>query len=156
MQRFPITRAGYDRLSGELQQLKKIERPKVIEAIATAREHGDLSENADYSAAREKQGFIEGRIAELEQKLARADVTDNPKINTDKIQFGAHVVVLDDKGKELSYQLVGELEADISKGSLSIISPIGKALLGRKVGDYIEVNTPSGQKEYKIQDLKYI
>ncbi|MDI9313179.1 MAG: transcription elongation factor GreA [Hydrotalea sp.] len=155
MQKIHLTRAGHDRLKEELSHLKKVERPATIQAIATAREHGDLSENADYSAAREKQGFIEGRINELEDKLARAEVMTKPTDNLDMVQFGAMVKVKDDKGKELTYQLVGELEADISQGSLSTASPIGRALMGKKAGDMIDIITPGGEKTYHVLAVSY-
>ena len=155
MQKIYLTRAGHDRLKQELSHLKKVERPANIQAIATARDHGDLSENADYSAAREKQGFIEGRINELEDKLARAEVMAKPTDNLDIIQFGAMVKVKDDKGKELTYQLVGELEADIGQGSLSTASPIGRALIGKKAGDMIDIITPSGEKTYQVLAVGY-
>ncbi len=146
MQKIYLTKAGFDRLKEELNHLKKVERPANIQAIATAREHGDLSENADYSAAREKQGFLEGRINELEDKLARAEVMPLPTSDLKTIQFGAKVKVKDSNGKELSYRLVGELEADISDGSISTASPIGRALLGKQAGDYIDIITPGGEK----------
>ena len=155
MQKIHLTHAGYERLKAELQQLKKVERPATIAAIATAREHGDLSENADYSAAREKQGFVEGRINELEDKLARTEVMPPPNSNHDLVQFGAFVMVRDDRGQEKRYQLVGELEADIASGSLSTASPIGRALLGKKIGDMVEVITPSGEKNYEILNVHY-
>ncbi|MGI9461737.1 MAG: transcription elongation factor GreA [Alphaproteobacteria bacterium] len=156
MQKIQLTRVGFDQLKNELDHLKKVERPATIQAIATAREHGDLSENADYSAAREKQGFVEGRINELEDKLARADVMIKPSTQLDVIQFGAMVKVKNDDGKELTYQLVGEMEADISNGSISTASPIGRALMGKKVGDDIDIITPSGEKTYQILAISYL
>ncbi len=155
MQKIYLTKAGFDRLKEELNHLKKVERPANIQAIATAREHGDLSENADYSAAREKQGFLEGRINELEDKLARAEVMPMPTSNLETIQFGAKVKVKDSNGKELSYRLVGELEADISDGSISTASPIGRALLGKQAGDYIDIITPGGEKTYQVLLVGY-
>lgn len=155
MQKYPITRRGYDSLINELRNLKTIERPAVIQAIATAREHGDLSENAEYSAAREKQSFIEGRIKELEDKISRAEVVDPEKVSAKTIQFGASVKVEDHDGKEITYQIVSEIEANINKGLLSNTSPLGRALIGKKQGDSFSLTTPSGAKDYEILAIEY-
>lgn len=156
MQKFPITPVGFVRLENEIKHLKSVERPAVIEAIATAREFGDLSENAEYHAAREKQSFIEGRITELEDKLSRSEVIDSTKFVNDSIKFGATVGLLEEDTQEkLHYQIVGEYEADLTKKRVSIYSPIAKALIGKRVGDVIEVRTPKGEKYYEILSIKY-
>lgn len=156
MNKFPITQKGVEKLEAELKRLKYEERPAVILDISTAREFGDLSENAEYHAAREKQSFIEGRILELEDKLARAEVIDLSKVSGDTIKFGATVKVLDeDTEEEATYIIVGEYEADITKNLISTASPISKALIGKKVGDVIEVKTPKGGKGYEILEIKY-
>ncbi|PHR83176.1 transcription elongation factor GreA, partial [Henriciella sp.] len=140
MQRTPMTAEGHAALDAELKHLKSVERPAVIAAISEAREHGDLSENAEYHAAKEKQSFIEGRVAELEDKLARAEVIDVTKLKGDKVVFGATVTLIDaDTEKEVTYRIVGEDEADISKGKVSVGSPIARALIGKSVGDEAEV-----------------
>ncbi len=155
MQKIAVTRRGYEAMLAELKQLKSVERPAVIQAIATAREHGDLSENAEYSAAREKQSFIEGRIGELEDKISRAEVVDPEKLTGNVVQFGASVVLIDDNDQQKSYQLVGEIEADISKGWLSVASPLGRALIGKKKGDSFVLKTPGGDKEYELNKIEY-
>ncbi len=155
MQKIAVTRRGYEAMLAELKQLKSVERPAVIQAIATAREHGDLSENAEYSAAREKQSFIEGRIGELEDKISRAEVVDPEKLSGNVVQFGASVVLIDDNDQQKSYQLVGEIETDISKGWLSVASPLGRALIGKKKGDSFILKTPGGDKEYEIEKIEY-
>lgn len=155
-QGIPLTKQGYEVLKSELQKLKSIERPKVIEEIATARAHGDLRENAEYHAAREKQSFIEGRITLLEDQLARAKVIDFSGQSPDQIRFGALVTVQDqDTGEEKTYQVVGDLEADITANRISVGSPFAKAMLGKKVDDLVEVTGPKGIKEYVISDIKY-
>ncbi len=153
----PMTKPGLDRLTSELKTLKSVDRPAVIQAIAEAREHGDLSENAEYHAARERQSFIEGRILELEDITSRADVIDISQMNGEKnVRFGATVVLADeDTDEEKTYQIVGEFEADVDKGLLSITSPIARALLNRKSGDSVEVTTPRGSKSYEILDVRY-
>jgi transcription elongation factor GreA len=157
MEKVPLTQAGYERLAQELKTLKSEERPAVIRAISEAREHGDLSENAEYHAAREKQSFIEGRILELEDKISRADVIDPAKLGGDAVKFGATVTLIDDDTeKEVTYQLVGPEEADLSQGRISITSPIGKALIGKKAGDAFEVNTPGGGKGYEITAVRFV
>lgn len=151
-----MTKGGFDRLESELQHLKNVERPNIIKAISDAREHGDLSENAEYHAAKEKQSFIEGRIAELEDKVNRADVIDVSKISGDDVKFGASVRVCDDDtDEEHTYQIVGSDEADVKKGLLSITSPLARALIGKKVNDSVEVTTPNGGKGYTLLDIKY-
>lgn len=156
-QKIPMTKVGHARLEGELKHLKSHERPAVIKAIAEAREHGDLSENAEYHAAKEKQGFIEGRIADLENKLARADVIDTAHLTGDTIKFGATVSLIDeDTEDELTYQIVGSEESDIKAGRLSLTAPLARALIGKKIGDAVEVVTPNGGKSYEITGLKFL
>lgn len=155
--KIPMTQQGYNLLEQELRHLKNTERPAVIKAIADAREHGDLSENAEYHAARERQGFIEGRISELEDKISRADVIDPAKITGDYIKFGATVTLHDDDTDEIVvYQIVGSDEADIKKGLLSITSPLARALIGKTVKTSVEVVTPSGGKGYNIKKIEYV
>jgi transcription elongation factor GreA len=156
MDKIPITAAGASRLKEELKTLKTVERPAVIKAIAAAREHGDLSENAEYHAAREHQSFIEGRILELEDQVSRIDVIDVKSLKGKEIMFGATVTVADEETDvEKTYQIVGEYEADPSDGLISVSSPIARALIGRKVGDSVEVTTPGGQKDYEIVKVRY-
>ncbi len=151
-----MTPEGYARLSAELKRLKTVERPAVIRAIAAAREHGDLSENAEYHAARERQGFIEGRVMELEDKLNRAEIIDLSKLSGSKIMFGAKVRLVDEETEEeVSYQIVGPDEAEISLGLLSINSPLAQALLGKEAGESVEVNTPRGIRYFTILEVKY-
>ena len=155
MDKIPMTRSGYAALERELGDLKSKERPAIIRQIAEAREHGDLSENAEYHAAREKQGFIEGRIKELESILSRAEVIDTSKLNG-SVKFGAIVNLVDeDTDEERTYQIVGEAEADIERGLLNIRSPLAKALIGKDVGDSVEVTTPGGQRSYEILAIRY-
>ncbi len=157
MEKFPITAAGYARLEAELKQRKSVERPEVIAAIAEARAHGDLKENAEYHAAKEKQSFIEGRIKELEAVISRANVIDVKSLKSDTIKFGATVKLVDEDNDEKStYQIVGEHEADINMRLLSITAPIARALIGKKKGDSIEVKTPKGEKNYEILDIQYL
>ena len=152
-----MTAGGYAALDEELKNLKSVERPAIIQAIAEAREHGDLSENAEYHAAKEKQSFIEGRIVELVDKLSRADVIDLSKVKGDKIVFGATVTVIDvDTEDEATYQIVGEDEADITKGMLSVASPIARAIIGKRESDEVEVQTPGGRKEFEILEVQYV
>jgi transcription elongation factor GreA len=153
--KIPITVEGKKALEDELRHLKSVERPRVIEAIAVARAHGDLSENAEYSAAREKQGFIEGRIMEIGDKLARAEVIDPSQISSDRIVFGATVTVADDTGKNIIYQIVGETEGDLSKGKLSVKAPMARVLLGKHVGDEAVLKTPRGETSYEIVKIEY-
>jgi transcription elongation factor GreA len=155
--RIPMTAEGYHRLEAELKQLKTIERPQVIKAIAEARQHGDLSENAEYHAARDRQSFIEGRLMELEDKIARAEVIDPAKLGGKTVKFGATVTLVDEDTDESStYQIVGEDEADISKGRLAITAPLSRALIGKTVGDNVEVHTPKGEKAYEIVKVKFV
>lgn len=151
MEKLPMTREGFEKLQAELKQLKTIDRHEVIKAIASARELGDLSENAEYHAARERQGFIEGRIAELEDKLSRADVIDVSLLNGDTIKFGARITLIDEDTEEnVAYQIVGDDESNLSKGKISLSSPLAKALIGKAVGDSVDVRTPGGVKSYEI------
>lgn len=157
MLKFPITKKGLEKLEQEIKYLKHVERPNIIQAIATAREFGDLSENAEYHAARERQSFVEGRIIELEDKLARAEVIDIAKLSGKNVKFGATVTLIDDEtDEELVYQIVGEYEADLAKKRISIMSPIAKALIGKTIGDIVEVVTPKGAKSYEIIDVEYM
>ena len=153
--KLPITLGGKLALEEELRRLKTVDRPAVIEAIATARAHGDLSENADYSAAREKQSFIEGRILEIGDKLARAEVIDPKTIQSDKVRFGATVQLVDEDGKKVKYQIVGEPEADLAKGKISVSSPIARALLGKGEGDEAVVKSPKGDIVYEVATIEY-
>jgi transcription elongation factor GreA len=156
MQKIPMTAAGYQRLEVELKNLKSVERPAVIRAISEAREHGDLSENAEYHAAKERQGWIESRILELEDKLRRAEVIDVSKLSGDKVKFGATVVLADeDTDEESTYQLVGADEADIKSGLLSITAPLARALVGKAAGESVEVSTPGGAKAYEIVSVAF-
>ncbi len=151
-----MTADGFSRLEEELKHLKAVERPAVIRAIAEARENGDLSENAEYHAARERQSFIEGRVADLEDKIARAEVIDVKKLHGKQVMFGATVTLLDeDTDAKIRYQLVGQDESDIRAGRLSISSPLARALIGKKVGDSVEVSTPGGSKSYEIVRLAF-
>ncbi|MGP1255340.1 transcription elongation factor GreA [Algihabitans albus] len=156
-EKFPMTAEGFERLEVELKQLKTQARPDVIKAIAEAREHGDLSENAEYHAARERQSFIEGRVAELEDKISRAQVIDPTKLSGDTVKFGATVTVVDeDTDEEVTYQIVGELEADVKDGKIAVTSPIARALVGKAEGDSVEVATPKGAKAYEILKVAFV
>jgi transcription elongation factor GreA len=155
MERIPITREGYDSLKSELERLKSVERPKNIRAIEEARGHGDLSENAEFEAAKERQGFIEGRVSELEYKLANAEIIDPSVLPKDRAVFGSRVVVENiETGESLEYQLVGPDESDIGKGRISVASPLGKSLIGRKTGDEITVQVPGGMRSYELVDIR--
>ena len=157
MDKFPLTKKGYLQLEQELKNLKGIDRPNIIAAIAEARSHGDLSENAEYSAAKEKQSFIEGRIQELEAVVSRAQVIDPQTIKGDVVRFGATVLVVDeDTDAETKYQIVGDSEADIEKNLISVSSPLAKALIGKEVGDVAEYMAPGGKKSFEILDIQYI
>ena len=158
MSTFPITLIGAELLRNELHKLKSVERHAVITAIAEARAHGDITENAEYEAARERQGFIEGRILELEAQLANAQIIDPALLDDDgRVVFGSTVELIDTSGSEtVSYQIVGEDEADIKLGKISYSSPIAKALIGKSEGDVVEVRTPGGLKEFEIGDVKYL
>ncbi|NRA73943.1 MAG: transcription elongation factor GreA [Rickettsiales bacterium] len=156
MKRFPITKEGFEKLSNELKQLKVVERPAVIAAISEAREHGDLSENAEYQAAKEKQGFVESRIIELEDKLARSEVIDVSKLSGDTVKFGAYVNLIDlDTNKKIAYQIVGDYESELAEEKVSLNSPIARAMVGKNKGEIIEVGAPSGIKEYKILEVNF-
>lgn len=157
MDKFPLTKQGFIALEQELKNLKGVERPNIIAAIAEARSHGDLSENAEYSAAKEKQSFIEGRIQDLEAVLSRAQVIDTATVKSDVIRFGATVAVADeDTNEEKKYQIVGDYEADIEKNKISLSSPLAKALIGKEVGDTAEYTAPGGKKSFEILDIEYI
>ena len=157
MNKVPLTVKGAQKLREELQQLKTVDRPTVIEAIATAREHGDLKENAEYHAAREQQSFIEGRIQEIEGKLSNAEIIDVAKLDTGgRVVFGATVDLADEEtGDEITYQIVGEDEADIKARLISVTSPIARALIGKSIGDIATVMAPGGEKEYEVLDVRY-
>jgi transcription elongation factor GreA len=151
-----MTASGFASLEEELKHLRSVERPAVIKAIAEAREHGDLSENAEYHAARERQSFIEGRVAELEDKISRAEVIDPSKLSGDTVKFGATVTVVDeDTDEESTYMLVGEDEADVKQGKIAITSPIARAIVGKAVGDSVEVTTPRGAKQYEVLKVEF-
>lgn len=152
----PITKKGYEALKAELDRLRKVERPKVIEAIAEARSHGDLSENAEYDAAKERQGFIQARMKEIEGKLAEARIIDTANLSGDTIVFGATVVLLEtESNQEKRYTLVGQDEADLKDGKISVQSPVGRALIGRRVGDQVQVTTPVRVVEYEIREIRF-
>ena len=151
MNKVPMTVDGFQHMQDELKRLKSVDRPAIIRAIAEARTHGDLSENAEYHAARERQSFIEGRVAELEDKIARAEVIDVTKLSGRVIKFGATVTLADEEtDEEQTYKIVGEDEADIRNGRLSVTSPLARALIGKEQGDNVEVSTPRGQKSYEV------
>ncbi len=156
MEKVPMTARGYNRLQDELKHLKSVERPAVIKAIAEAREHGDLSENAEYHAARERQSFIEGRVMELEDKISRAEVIDPVKLTGNAVKFGATITLADeDTDEEVTYQIVGQDESDIKQGLVSITSPLARALIGKSVGDSVEVTTPGGSKSYEVVNIAF-
>jgi len=154
IQRTPMTRQGYDRLKDELERLKRVERPAITRAIAEARAHGDLSENAEYHAAREKQGFTEARINELEAKIGTAEVID-PPTSGDRITFGSTVRVEDEDGKEARYQIVGSDETDPSRGRISIMAPLARTLIGKKVGDSVVAQLPGGKRRFEILEANF-
>src|SRR5690242_4385885 len=155
--RIPMTPEGHVRLTAELKRLKTVERPAVINAIAAAREHGDLSENAEYHAAKERQGFIEGRVMELEDMLGRAEVIDVSKLNGSTIKFGATVTLVDeDTDEKRKYQIVGDHESDAKKGRISISSPIARALIGKTKGDSVEVAAPGGARSYEVLKVEFV
>jgi transcription elongation factor GreA len=149
IQRTPMTRPGYDKLKDELERLKQVERPAIIKAIAEARAHGDLSENAEYHAARERQGFIEGRIADLEGKVGAAEVIE-PPTGGERVTFGSTVLLEDQTGKEVRYQIVGSDEAEPSKGRISVLAPLARTLIGKRVGDTVTAELPGGKKTFEI------
>ncbi|WP_458789702.1 transcription elongation factor GreA [Yoonia sp. MH D7] len=155
MEKIPLTKPGYDRMNAELKHLKSVERPAIIRAISEAREHGDLSENAEYHSAKEKQSFIEGRVKELEAVISLADVIDLTRLKG-SVKFGATVILVDeDTNAEKTYQIVGEYEANIEQGLLNIKSPIARALIGKDEGDSVEVRTPGGVRSYEILSIVY-
>ena len=154
--KIPMTSGGYKRLEDELKELRSVERPAIIKAIAEAREHGDLSENAEYHAARERQSFVEGRIQDLEAKIGLAEIIDVSKLSGTTVKFGATVALVDeDTEEEVTYQIVGDEESDIKGGFLSISSPLARALIGKDEGDSVEVNTPKGMKSYEIEKVAF-
>ncbi len=156
MQKIPITPSGYERFQEELRNLKSVERPRIIKAIAEARAHGDLSENAEYHAAKELQGHNEARISELEDKLGRAEVIDTTSLSSEKVIFGAHIKLIDDATEqEVNYRIVGELEASVNEGSISINSPIARAMIGKEVGEVVEVTTPGGTRVFEIMEISF-
>ncbi len=155
VQRIPMSKAGNKKLREELLRLERVERGEVVKAIETAREHGDLKENAEYHAAKDRQGHIEGRIIELKDKLARAEVIDCSKVNTERVIFGAIVELLDmDTDEEITYQLLGPEEADVKNGSISVLSPLGKSMIGKEIGDEVLAKTPGGTREFEVIDIR--
>ena len=156
MNKVPMTSDGYARLDAELRRLKTTERPEIIRAIAAAREHGDLSENAEYHAARERQAFVEGRVADLENVIRRAEIIDVSKLSGENVKFGATVTLSDaDTDEKRTFQLVGEHESDVDAGRLSINSPMARAVIGRTVGDSVEVTTPKGTRSFEVTGVTY-
>ena len=156
MNKVPMTADGYNRLREELKHLKTVDRPAIIRAIAEARDHGDLAENAEYHSARDRQSFIEGRLAEIEDKIARAEVIDVSKLSGSAIKFGARVTLADEEtDEEQTFQIVGEDEADISQGLLSVTSPLARALIGKRTGESVEVATPRGAKSYEVVTVAF-
>jgi len=154
LERVPVTREGYEFLKKELEKLKRVERPANIRAIEEARAHGDLSENAEYAAAKDRQGFIEGRISELEYKLASADVIEPDKLNKEKAVFGSRVLLENiETGQDVEYQLVGPDESDIEKGRISVSSPLGRAIIGKKPGDELVLQVPGGKRVYELVEI---
>ncbi len=155
--RVPITKAGLVRLKDELKRLKYVERPKIVKEIAEARSHGDLSENAEYHAAKEKQSHLEGRISQVEHWIASAEVIDVSKLSGDRVVFGATVTLSDaDSGDDVRYRIVGELEADLKQGKISVTSPIARALIGKSEGDVVKVQAPGGTREYEISSVEFV
>ncbi|MGB7406725.1 MAG: transcription elongation factor GreA [Pacificimonas sp.] len=155
MEKMPMLREGYDRMTVELTRLKSTDRHEVVAAIEEARAHGDLSENAEYHAAKERQGQIEAQITDLEDKISRAQIIDPADLSGDKVVFGATIKLLDEDDKPVTYQIVGPYEADAKAGRISYTSPLGRALIGRKKGDEVEVSTPSGEKYYEIDTVSF-
>mgnify|MGYP001253320280 CR=1 FL=1 len=157
MEKFPLTKEGFEQLEVRLKHLKSVERPAIIQQIAEAREHGDLSENAEYHSAREKQGFIEGEIANLEGTISRAEVFDVAMLSGSSVVFGATVGLVDEETEEeVTYQIVGDLEADLKAGKISVSSPLALALIGKEVGASAEVNTPKGTRYYEIEKISFV
>ncbi|MBL8782375.1 MAG: transcription elongation factor GreA [Alphaproteobacteria bacterium] len=156
MEKIPMTAQGFQALETEIKHLKQVERPAIIKAISEARAHGDLSENAEYHSAKERQSFVEGRVMELEDKLSRAQVIDVSKLSGKAVKFGATVTLVDeDTDQKSKYQIVGDLEADFAKGRISISSPLARALIGKSSGDTVEVNTPSGGRSYEVMKVEF-
>jgi transcription elongation factor GreA len=156
MDKVPMTPEGHLRMREELVHLKSVERPSIIQAIAVAREHGDLSENAEYHAARERQSFVEGRVKELENKLARAEVIDPSKLSGDRVAFGATVKLSNvDSGEEVSYRILGADESELAKGSIGITSPLARSLIGKRVGDEVKMRMPGGERTYEVLDIAF-
>jgi transcription elongation factor GreA len=156
MDKVPMTAEGYAALEAEIKYLKAVERPRIIKAIADARAHGDLSENAEYHAAKDQQGITEARMADLEDKLGRADVIDTARLKGDQVMFGATVTLLDeDTAEKVKYRILGEVEADVKQGKISISSPIARALLGKRKNNIVEVSTPGGGKSYKVLKVEF-
>ena len=156
MERFPITREGFNRLRAELQVLEQKERPRVIQAISEARDHGDISENAEFEAAKERQAMVEGKINDLHHKLSLCEVVEVEAVSTERVIFGTTVDLEDlDTGEEVTYRLVGPFEADLAQGTISVTSPIGRALIGKEPGDDVKVRTPGGTKNLEIIDIRY-
>jgi transcription elongation factor GreA len=154
--KMPMLAEGYERLQSEVRHLKMVERPSIVEAIEEARAHGDLSENAEYHAAKERQGHVEAQIADIEDRLSRAMVIDPKSLSGDKVIFGATVHLIDENDKPVKYQIVGQTEADAKVGRISYSSPLGRALIGRTVGDEVEVTAPSGDKYFEIEKIEFI
>jgi transcription elongation factor GreA len=156
MNKVPMTSQSFEKLDEELRRIKSVDRPEVIRAIGEAREHGDISENAEYHAAKDRQGYIEARVRVLEDKISRAEVIDISKLSGDAVKFGATVAVADEEtDQETTYQIVGTDEADIKAGLLSVTSPLGRALIGKTIGDSVDVHTPSGLKSYEILSVNF-
>ena len=156
MEKNPITPEGYEKLRDELHHLRSVERPRVIQMIATAREHGDLKENAEYHAARDKQSFIEGRVKDIENKLARAEIIDPSKLAGDRVAFGAYVKMQNtETEEEAKYRILGADEADLAQGTISVTSPLARALLGKEVGDEVKVRMPGGERTYEILEVTF-
>ncbi len=157
MDKVPMTAEGHAAMMDEVKHLKTVERPRIIKAIEEARSHGDLSENAEYHAAKEQQGWTEARVAELEDKLSRAEIIDISRLSGDTVKFGAKVTLIDEEtDEETSYQIVGEFEADVKKGKISVSSPIARAIIGKRMGDSVEVSTPGGGKSYEIAKVAWL
>jgi transcription elongation factor GreA len=156
MDKVPMTEAGHAAMMDEIKHLKSVERPRIIRAIEEARSHGDLSENAEYHAAKEQQGWVEARVAELEDKISRAEIIDISRLSGDTVKFGAKVTLVDeDTEDEAIYQIVGEFEADVKQGKISVSSPIARAIIGKRKGDSVEVSTPGGGKSYEIVKVRF-
>ncbi|HEY7749900.1 MAG TPA: transcription elongation factor GreA [Aestuariivirgaceae bacterium] len=156
MDKVPMTATGHQAMLEEIKHLKSVERPRIIKLITEARAHGDLSENAEYHAAKDQQGWLEARVAELEDKVSRAEIIDVTKLSGDTVKFGAFVTLVDeDTDEQAVYQIVGEFEADVKKGKISVTSPIARAIIGKKKGDSVEVMTPGGGKSYEIVKIRY-